>query len=199
MNQEPMWQIVPREMTPEMEAAAKAAQKDGEDFAGQYRAALAAYAKATSGRKLVNKSGVSVERGEELLRDLQGGISSIAAGALFQYILTAEKRSAMAIMRDEHMSEQDADDLYAYCRTKWLKNRLVVVEVPRTRIAGFVQDEDARAQAANEDRPQYLVRQGLNISPCLVRVRGADLEFITSSGVLELKEVKQLWLVSSTS
>jgi hypothetical protein len=199
MTQEPMWQIVPREATPEMEAAAKAAAKDGEDFAGQYRAALAAYAKATGGRKPANKSGVSVERGDELLRDLQGGISSIAAGALFQYILTAEKRSAMAIMRDEHMSEQDAEDLYAYCRTKWLKNRLVVVEVPRTRIAGFVQDEDARAQAANEERPQYLVRQGPNITPCLVRVRDDSLEFITSGSVLELKEVKQLWLISSTN
>jgi hypothetical protein len=199
MIHESMWQIVPRELTPEMEAAAKAAQKDGEDFEGQYRAALAAHAKSSVGRKPASKSSVTVKRGEELLHDLQYGISSIAAGALFQHILAAEKRAALAILRDEGVSDQDAEDIYNYCRAKWLGTRLVVVEVPPTRIAGFVQDEDNRAQAAKDERPQYLVRQGLNIVPCLVRVRDDSLEFITGGTVLELKEVKQLWLIKAQS
>jgi len=197
MNHESIWQIVPRELTQEMEAAAKAAEKDGEDFEGQYRAALAAHAKASVGRKPSSKSSVSVERGEELLQDLQDGMSSIAAGALFQHILAAEKRQALAILRDERISDQDAEDIYSYCRAKWLGTRLVVVEVPKTHIVGFVQDEDSRAQAANEDRPQYLVRQGLNIVPCLARVRNDSLEVITGRDVLELKDVKQLWLIKA--
>jgi len=197
MNQVPQWQIVPNDTTPEMEAAMRAAQKDGEDFAGQYRAALAAHAKACSSRKPASKSGVSTERGEELLHDLENGLSSVAAGALFQYILAAEKRPALAIMHDEGFTGQDAEDLYAYCRTKWLGNRLVVVEVPKTCIVGFVQAEDARARQANEQRPQYLVRQGLNVVPCLARVQEDPITFLTSREELELKDVKQLWLISA--
>ena len=197
MTQVPQWQIVPTDTTPEMEAAARAAQKDGEDFAGQYRAALAAHSRACAGRKPTSKTGVSTERGEELLQDLQDGVSSIAAGALFQYILAAEKRSALAIMRDEGFTGQDAEDLYAYCRTKWLGNRLVVVEVPKTRIVGFVQEEDARAQEAGEQRPQYLVRQGLNIVPCLPRLKEDPITFLTGRDEIELKDVKQLWLISA--
>lgn len=197
MNQEPMWQIVPRELTPEMEAAAKAAKKDGEDFEGQYRAALAAHAKASAGLKRGSSTKVSVARGEELLEDLQEGISSAAASALFQHILAAEKREALALMRDERMSGQNAEDLYSYCRAKWLGNRLVVVEVPRTQIVGFVQETDAKARQTDTDRPHYLVRQGLNVVPCMPRLQEDPMTFLTSREELELKDIKQLWLISS--
>lgn len=195
MNQEPMWQVVPRELTPEMEAAMRAAQRDGEDFEGQYRAALAAHAKASAGRKPAKKASVSTQRGEELLEELQSGISSPAAGALFQSILTGGKKYALAIMRDERITDQDAQDLYVYLREKWLGTRLAVVEVPRTQVVEFIQETDAKAEQTKSGRPGYLLREGLNVVPCLPRFKGDTLTFLTNHDEYELKDVKQLWLV----
>jgi len=199
MTQEPMWQIVPCEVTPEMEAAAKAAEKDGEDFAGQFRAALAAHAKASAGRKSASKPAVPTERGEALLEDLQSGMSSMAASDLYQRILAAEKRAALSIMRGERMSDADAEDLYNYCRAKWLGSRLTLVEVPRTNISEFVQDAATKASQANAARPQYLVRQGLSVVACIPRLQENPITVLTSRDEIELKDVKQLWLIASQS
>jgi hypothetical protein len=181
-----------------MAAAAKAASVAGEDFAGQYRAALAASEKAAAGRKVASTRGakaVSAERGEELLADLESGLNSMVARELFQHILAAEKRQALAIMRDERMSDENAQDLYTYCRAKWLDAKLAVVEVPRTSLVGFIREAEEQAQQASKERPQYLVRQGLSIVPCRPYLRNEPMTFLTSSGEIDLKEVKQLWMV----
>lgn len=191
------WQVVPRELTPEMTAAMQAAQSAGATLADQYQAALAADENATTARKVPVRGAktVSAERGEALLEDLYSGMNSMVAQELYRQILGGERRRALALLNGEHMSEQNAKDLYTYCRAKWLKPKLDVVEVPCANLAEFLREADEAAKKANQDRPNYLVRQGLQIIPARTYFRDDKVTFLTHADEIDLDEVKQLWTV----
>jgi hypothetical protein len=139
---------------------------------------------------------VSEERGEQLIADLEDGMASPAAQYLHSRILAGDKAEALKALAEERMTGQDAEDLYAYCRQKWLGKRLALVEIPPEQA-----EEIVRKNLPSEDMfdgygPNYLVRRGESVMNAFSMERAGRL-WLSLGGRdrVEVKDVSQLWIV----
>lgn len=138
---------------------------------------------------------VSGDRGEDLLAQLEEGIASPPAQALRSHILAGQKEDALAILAEERMVGKDAEDLYAYCRQKWLGKRLALVEVPFEQM-----EEIVRKNLPSNDEfagygPDYLVRRGNAVANGYATERNGRLWLHLSRDRVEVKDIPQLWMV----
>jgi hypothetical protein len=138
---------------------------------------------------------VSEERGEQLLDALEEGIASPVAQDLRSRILAGDKVGALEVLSDERMTGQDAEDLYAYCHQKWLGKRLAVVEVPPEHAEEVVRKNLPADGVFDGYGPLYLVRRGKSVETSRARKSGNQLCFNLSRDDIEIKDVKQLWMV----
>jgi len=152
-------------------------------------AALAAPAVAETG------SAVSEERGEQLMADLEEGIASPVAEDLRLRILAGDKVRALEVLAEERMTGQNAEDLYAYCRQKWLGKRLMLVEVPRHQMEEVVRKNLPSTEVFNGYGPKYLVRQGKSVESGYAEERVGRLWLDLRKDRVELSTVPQLWMV----
>ena len=142
---------------------------------------------------------VSKERGEELLDELQSGMSSPAAQELYQLILADCKDEAIALMGEEGTGGQDAEDLYVYCRYKWASGALVVSEVPLEYAERIINWADPGLDEYSSERPGFLMRTGTGVTSVYVTRDKGQLQF-RSARTMEmhgLSEITQLWMVSN--
>lgn len=142
------------------------------------------------------KEGISEARGEELMAHLEEGISSPAAEYLRARILAGDKQAALAALEEESMSGQNAEDLYAYCRQKWLGKRLALVEVPVELAEDIVRKNMPSTDEFDGFGPDYVVRQGNGVTTAYVTERAGRLWFsLGGLDRVEVKDVPQIWMV----
>jgi len=143
-----------------------------------------------------NSSTVSDERGEQLIADLEEGIASPAAGYLHSRILAGDKPEALKTMAEERMTGQDAEDLYAYCRQKWLGKRLALVEIPQEQSEEIVRKNLQSEDDFDDYGPTFLVRRGKSVVNGFPTERAGKLWLNLGGGDrVPLKDAQQLWMV----
>lgn len=144
----------------------------------------------------VDEPAVSEERGEQLIADLEDGIASPAAEYLRSRILAGDKPEALKALADERMTGQDAEDLYAYCRQKWLGKRLALVEVPAEQAEEVVRKNLHSETEFDGYGPNYLVRRGESVMNAFSMERAGRLWLnLGGRDRVEVKDVPQLWMV----
>lgn len=136
------------------------------------------------------------ERGEQLIADLEEGIASPAAEYLRSRILSGDKAKALEAMAEERMTGQDAEDLYTYCRAKWLGKRLAIVEVPSEQAEELVRKNLPSKDEFDGYGPSYLVRRGDSVvNAYAVDLAGRLWLNLGGRDRIEVKDVPQLWMV----
>lgn len=138
---------------------------------------------------------VSAERGEQLIADLEEGIASPAAEHLHSRILAGDKNAALKALAQERMTGPDAEDLYAYCRQKWLGKRLTLVEVPREQAEEIVRKNLPSEEVFDGFGPEYIVRRGESVVTGYAMEQRGRLWLSIARDRIEVKDVSQLWMV----
>jgi len=138
---------------------------------------------------------VSQDRGEQLIADLEEGIASPAAEHLHSRILAGDKKAAMKALAQERMTGQDAEDLYAYCRHKWLGKRLTLVEIPKDQAEEIVRKNLPSEEVFDGFGPEYIVRRGESVVTGYAMEQQGRLWLSISRDRIEVKDISQLWMV----
>jgi len=133
-------------------------------------------------------------RGERLMEEIESSMASPVAQALGQHILNGEKEAALALMSEERMSTKDALALYDYSRQKWLGWPISLVEVPVVYALDAI--KKAYADTPGDDRPRFVIRRGLTVTPVHVYENDRGIEFyLPSQGVIPFNSIQQLWRI----
>lgn len=140
-------------------------------------------------------NGKDMAEGKELYADLMGHIASPPAQALREFVVAGNKKMALSILHSERVSDENAEVLYEYCRTKWLGEAVDLVEVPVESAAAEILRCAAQARAAGAEEPSYVVRYGREIKSVLVYEYGEHIVlYVPGLGPLPLSDVHQFWL-----